>query len=93
MWSRGHVCLAALREMAGMSDRGVGFAQLLKRRRVAAGMTQEGLAEAAGLSAKAISELERDPGRRPRLQSVMLLADALGLDTAGRDQLLAAAQA
>ena len=48
-----------------MPDTGVSFAALLRRQRLAAGLTQEALAERAGLSAKAVSDLERDPGRTP----------------------------
>jgi predicted ATPase/transcriptional regulator with XRE-family HTH domain len=68
------------------------FGALLKRQRLAAGLTQEGLAERAGLSAKAVSDLERDPARTPRLGTVALLANALGADPAARAQLLAAAR-
>ena len=69
-----------------------GFGALLKRQRLAAGLTQEALAERAGLSAKAVSDLERDPARTPRLGTVALLADALGADPAARSELLAAAR-
>ena len=76
-----------------MPDRdAVSFAALLKRQRLAAGLTQEALAERAGLSAKAVSDLERDPGRSPRLATVTLLADALGASPEGRAELLAAAR-
>jgi predicted ATPase/transcriptional regulator with XRE-family HTH domain len=68
------------------------FAERLRQRRLAAGLTQEALAERAGVSAKAISDLERDPDRTPRLDTIGLLADALGLDPAGRASLLAAAR-
>src|SRR5690242_6805320 len=68
------------------------FAERLRQRRLAAGLTQEALAERAGVSAKAVSELERDPARAPRLDTVALLAEALGLDPAGRARLLAAAR-
>jgi len=72
--------------------RGTGtFGALLRRRRQAAGLTQEALAERAGVSAKAISELERNPDRTPRLDTISLLADALDLDPAERASLLAAA--
>ena len=70
----------------------VAFGALLRRHRLAAGLTQEALAERAGVSAKAVSELERDPARRPRLASVGLLADALGLTPDERAALLAEAQ-
>jgi predicted ATPase/transcriptional regulator with XRE-family HTH domain len=68
------------------------FGAHLKRERLAAGLTQEALAERAGLSPKAVSDLERDPGRVPRLSTVSLLADALGLDSERRASLLATAR-
>jgi predicted ATPase/transcriptional regulator with XRE-family HTH domain len=68
------------------------FGELLRQRRLAAGLTQETLAERAGVSAKAISDLERAPDRTPRLDTVGLLADALNLDPAERAALLAAAR-
>jgi predicted ATPase/transcriptional regulator with XRE-family HTH domain len=69
-----------------------GFGALLRQLRLAAGLTQEGLAERAGVSSKAVSDLERGPTRSPRLDTVALLADALGLDPTGRSRLLAAAR-
>lgn len=71
---------------------GDAFGTLLRRLRLAAGLTQEGLAERAGISLKAVNQLERDPSRRPRLDTVMLLADALGLDSSRRSRLLSAAR-
>ena len=68
------------------------FGELLRRHRLAAGLTQEALAERAGLSAKAVSDLERDPARTPRLETVGLLADALGAGPDERAALLAAAR-
>ena len=68
------------------------FGALLRRQRLAAGLTQEALAERAGLSAKAVSDLERDSARMPRLGTVSLLADALGADPRQRGELLAAAR-
>jgi len=68
------------------------FGAVLKRLRLAAGLTQERLAERAGLSAKAVSDLERDPTRAPRLETVTLLAEALRLEPEGRANLLAAAR-
>ena len=69
----------------------VTFAALPKQQRLAAGLTQEALAERAGLSAKAVSDLERDPARTPRIGTVALLADALGASPEGRAELLRAA--
>ena len=71
---------------------GAAFGTLLKRLRLEAALTQEALAECAGLSVKAISELERDPTRTPRLESVALLAEALRLAPGERACLLAAAR-
>ncbi|NIH83288.1 helix-turn-helix domain-containing protein [Amycolatopsis granulosa] len=69
-----------------------GFGALLKRLRLAAGLTQEALAERAGVSPRAVSDLERDPRRSPRLDTVRLLADALELDADQRANVLAAAR-
>lgn len=68
------------------------FRGLLRRARLAAGLTQEALAEQSGVSAKAVSELERNAARTPRLATVTLLADALGLDARQHAELLAAAR-
>src|SRR5688500_7536997 len=57
----------------------VDFAELLRRARRAAGWSQEELAERAGLSARAISALERGVNRAPRRDTLDLLADALHL--------------
>ena len=57
----------------------VSFAGLLRRLRIDAGLTQEQLAEAAGLSYRSISDLERGINLTPRKETVRLLADALNL--------------
>lgn len=62
------------------------FTDVLRRSRLAAGLTQEELAERSTLSVRAISDLERDARIRPRLTSIRLLADALGL--AGQERAL-----
>jgi predicted ATPase/transcriptional regulator with XRE-family HTH domain len=51
-------------------------------------MTQEALAERAGLSVKTVSDLERNPTRTPRFDTAALIADALGLEGEARSQLL-----
>jgi predicted ATPase/DNA-binding XRE family transcriptional regulator len=56
------------------------FGVLLRRHRVAAGLTQEQLAEAAGLSERAITDLERGVRRFPYPDTIARLADALRLD-------------
>src|SRR5436305_1795821 len=66
------------------------FAALLRRERLQAGLSQEALAERAGISSKAISDLERHPDRVPHLETVRLLAEALGLGDEERAELLAA---
>ena len=53
------------------------FGAILKRLRLAAGLTHDGLAERAGLSARAISDLERGVNRAPRRDTLTSLADAL----------------
>ena len=68
------------------------FGHMLKGLRLAAGLTQEALAERAGVSPRAVSDLERDPRRTPRLDTVALIADALDLLPAQRADLLAAAR-
>jgi predicted ATPase/DNA-binding XRE family transcriptional regulator len=65
------------------------FAALLRRYRLAAGLSQEELAERAGLSAQAISALERGVRRAPYRDTIDLLAAALGLAAADRDLLAA----
>ena len=52
---------------------------LLRRYRLAAGLTQEALAERAGLSARAISDLERGLRQTPQRQTLTLLTQALRL--------------
>jgi predicted ATPase/DNA-binding XRE family transcriptional regulator len=55
------------------------FGELLRRYRVAAGLSQEALAERAGLSAHGISDLERGARRFPHPDTVQRLALALDL--------------
>jgi predicted ATPase/transcriptional regulator with XRE-family HTH domain len=69
-----------------------GFGFTLRRLRLAAGLTQEELAGRAGMSSRAVSDLERDPRRTPRLDTVSLLADALGVDQDQRTGMLTAAR-
>ena len=67
------------------------FGALLKRQRRAANLTQEALAERAGVSARSISDLERGLSRAPHPDTVAFLADALGLTGPERATFLAAA--
>jgi transcriptional regulator with XRE-family HTH domain/tetratricopeptide (TPR) repeat protein len=58
---------------------GLGFAALLRQLRAEAGLTQEELAEAAGLSPRSVSDLERGIHRTAHKDTALLLAGALGL--------------
>jgi len=60
-------------------QRAFGFADLLRGLRDDAGLTQEELAEAAGLSPRSISDLERGIHQTARKDTARLLADALNL--------------
>jgi predicted ATPase/DNA-binding XRE family transcriptional regulator len=67
------------------------FGALLKRYRRAANLTQESLAERAGISARSVSDLERGLSRAPHAETIALLAQALGLTGSERVAFLAAA--
>jgi predicted ATPase/class 3 adenylate cyclase len=69
------------------------FGELLKRHRLAAGLSQEELAERAGVSRRGVSDLERGARTNPRPATTRLLADALGLAESERAAFLAAALA
>jgi predicted ATPase/DNA-binding XRE family transcriptional regulator len=58
----------------------IAFADLLRRYRRAAGLTQEELAERAGVSPRTISALERGINRTPHRDTVSMLVSALQLD-------------
>lgn len=60
------------------------FHTLIRRARAAAGLTQEALAERAGVSGRTISDLERGAVRAPRRDTLELLANALDLDPGER---------
>src|SRR5688500_6363856 len=68
------------------------FGDLVRAHRVAAGMTQEELAEHAGLSARAVSDLERGLRATPHFATVHRLAEALGLGPDERSAFQAAAR-
>ena len=71
---------------------GLGFAGLLRQLRAEAGLTQEELAEAAGLSPRSVSDLERGIHRTARKDTALLLAGALGLAEPARVPFVAAAR-
>jgi predicted ATPase/DNA-binding XRE family transcriptional regulator len=67
------------------------FGVLLRRHRLAAGLSQEMLGERARLSANSIAALERGRRTAPRQTTVVQLARALSLTPADRSTLVAAA--
>ncbi len=68
------------------------FGTLLRRYRIAAGSTQEELAERAGVSVRRIGDLERGVQQTPHKTTVALLAEALGLAASERAAFEAAAR-
>src|SRR5262249_25423732 len=56
-----------------------------------AGLSQEALAERAGLGLSTVKALERDSRQRPRLQTLQRVADALDLTPSNRSRLMALA--
>ena len=70
----------------------LGFAGLLRQLRAEARLTQEELADAAGLSPRSVSDLERGINRTARKDTAELLARALGLAEPARAVFVAAAR-
>jgi tetratricopeptide (TPR) repeat protein/transcriptional regulator with XRE-family HTH domain len=82
-----------LREALGVAEQpGQGFAELLRQLRAEARLTQEELAEAASLSPRSVSDLERGIHRTAQKDTARLLADALGLAEPVRALFVAAAR-
>jgi tetratricopeptide (TPR) repeat protein len=71
---------------------GDGFGQRLRWHRMAAGLTQEELAERSGLSVRSISDIERGRSGRPFRASLERLADALRLPATERTAIMTAAR-
>jgi len=69
------------------------FGTILRGLRVAKGMSQEALAEAAQISTDAVSTYERGVRKRPHRETAAMLADALGLDAKSRFDFIALARA
>ena len=67
------------------------FGELLRIFRLKANFSQEGLAERAGLSVRAVSSIEQGARRAPYRHTVALLAEALGLSPYERQTFNAAA--
>ncbi|WP_346115234.1 helix-turn-helix domain-containing protein, partial [Nonomuraea maheshkhaliensis] len=76
----------------GSGEAGRSLGTLLRAWRDRALLTQEELADRAGVNARTIRRLEGDLVERPRAASLRLLADALGLDPREQDVLTAVAR-
>jgi transcriptional regulator with XRE-family HTH domain len=68
------------------------FGELLRKLRIDAALTQEELAEASGLSVRALSDLERGVNKTARKDTAKLLAGAFRLEGAARAAFEAAAR-
>ncbi len=75
-----------------MDDDPSAFGAVLRRFRTSAALSQEVLAERAGLSLRGVSDLERGVRRAPHLATLGMLADALELSPTDRQALVAAAR-
>src|SRR5215467_10711776 len=75
-----------------MAEPELSFAALLRQLRTGARLTQEELAEAAGVSPRSVSDLERGINRTARKDTALLLADALSLTGQVRVLFVAAAR-
>src|SRR5215467_12637164 len=79
--------LGAVDERSGLS-----FADLLRQLRADARLTQEELADAATVSPRSVSDLERGVNRNPHKDTAVLLAGALGLTGPAEELFVAAAR-
>ncbi len=71
-----------------MAQTAIPFGEYLRRLREERGLTQEQLAERAGLSSNAIAALESGRRQRPYPSTMQALSDALGLSEGERTQLV-----
>jgi tetratricopeptide (TPR) repeat protein/DNA-binding XRE family transcriptional regulator len=74
------------------TQRSVAFGTLLRRFRIAAGLTQEELAERAGISRRSLGDMERGVHHTPRKDTLTLLMEALALAPQDRATLAEAAR-
>jgi len=75
-----------------VDEPGLSFAGLLRQLRAEARLTQEELAEAASMSPRSVSDLERGISRTARKDTALLLAGALSLEGPVRELFVAAAR-
>jgi len=80
-------------ESTGAAGDPLTFRALVRQHRQAAALSQEALAERAGLSVDAVSVIERGKRGAPRPDTVALLAQALELDAAQRAVFIVVARA
>ena len=78
--------------LVAMAEPGLSFAGLLRQLRTEARLTQEELAEAANVSRRSVSDLERGINRTARKDTALLLAGALSLAGPARGLFVAAAR-
>ena len=88
----GRAAGAAEGRLAVAEPGALGFGVLLRQLRDEAGLTQDELAEAAHVSQRGISDLERGVNRTARKDTAVLLADALSLAGPSREMFLQAAR-
>lgn len=74
------------------APRSPGFGEVLRRYRLASGLSQEELGERSGLSVRAVSNIERGRTRRPYRKTVASLAAALELHGARREEFVRASR-
>ena len=79
-------------DAGAVGEPGVSFAGLLRQLRAEAGLTQEELAEAAGVSPRSVSNLERGINRTAHKDTAQLLAGALNLAPPVAEVFVAAAR-
>ena len=75
-----------------VAEPGLSFAGLLRQLRAEAKLTQEELAQTAGLSPRSVSDLERGITRTAHKDTAVLLAGALGLAGQAGELFVAAAR-
>src|SRR4051812_22653063 len=78
--------------MASVDDTGTkgrknGFGVLVRELRIAAGLTQDELAERSGLSVRTVRNLELGVSRRPHSSTTQLIAAGLELEAAAAAEL------
>jgi transcriptional regulator with XRE-family HTH domain len=83
---------AEILDVLSAREREAGFAALLRRLRAEARLTQEELAEAAGISPRSVSDLERGISRTAHKETARLLADAFAITGPARTAFVAAAR-